>query len=101
MEAVVGLMQMTNQYLNASAFWKSSERKDQHRVVGTAAEALRVMSILLYPIIPRYSETVMRYFKVRPEERRLERCKIKADAVVRYDPKATDTLFIKKLKHNL
>ncbi len=99
---VIGLVQLTNQYLNASEFWKQKNKQDQYQIIGTASQALRVISILMYPIIPQYAQTLLRYFKVNEAERRLENCKITAEkeVVVKYDPEVRGELFIRKLKHS-
>ena len=92
---------MTNQYLNVSKFWKTTNKNEQYAVIGTASEALRVISILLYPIIPRYSEIVMKYFKMDNKERSLERCKIenKKEVVLNYDQNIRNDLFIRRIKN--
>ena len=98
--SVVALIQLTNQYLNSSKFWKLQSKQEQHGAIGLACEALRVISILLYPIIPRYSETLMGYFRVPQAERNLDYCKISSNTIVKYDPSITPNLFVKKLKHS-
>ena len=99
--SIIDLMQMTNQYLNTSKFWTIEDKKQQRRVIGTAAEALKVISILLYPVTPNYAETLLKYFKVTDNERRLENCRIEIDkeVILKYDPKIRDKLFIRKLTH--
>lgn len=100
-KSIIELIQMTNQYLNASKFWKVEDKREQYRIVGTAAEALRVISILLYPVTPGYAETLLRYFQVPDSEKRLENCRIEMDKEVtlKYDPKMRSRLFIPKLSH--
>ena len=88
--SIINLVQLTNQYLNASQFWKI-----------TNVSELRVISIFMYPVIPRYDEVLLKYFKVGEKDRRLENCKIEEskETVVKYDVKMKDELFIRKLKH--
>ena len=99
--SIINLVQLTNQYLNASQFWKITNVSEQHQIIGTATEALRVISIFMYPVIPRYAEVLLKYFKVGEKDRRLENCKIEEskETVVKYDVKMKDELFIRKLKH--
>jgi methionyl-tRNA synthetase len=97
-QTIIGMIQMTNQYLNASEFWNIKDKQEQYKVIGTASEALKVISILLYPIIPSYAEHLLKYFKVK--DITLDKCKIEENIEIKYDHSVKDKLFISKLQYN-
>jgi len=100
LQTIIGMIQMTNQYLNGSEFWNVKDKQEQYKVIGTASEALRVISILLYPVIPSYAEHLLKYFKVK--DARLDQCKIEESKSIeiKYDHSVKDKLFIRKLQYN-
>eukprot|EP00826_Nyctotherus_ovalis_P035865 TRINITY_DN3118_c0_g2_i2.p1 TRINITY_DN3118_c0_g2~~TRINITY_DN3118_c0_g2_i2.p1 ORF type:complete len:213 (-),score=60.24 TRINITY_DN3118_c0_g2_i2:122-760(-) len=100
LQTVIGLIQQTNQYLNASEFWTAKNKQEQHTIIATASEALRVISVLLYPVVPSYSELLLKYFRVQEKDRVLDKCRIEAgrSVEIRYDWSVRDKLFMRKLR---
>jgi len=98
---ILSLIHLVNQYINNSEFWKKQNRDEQLQIIGIAAESLKILSILLYPIIPKYSETLFKYFGLSKKDVVLENCKLKFDndTILKYKREFKNELFIRKLKH--
>lgn len=83
---IYALLSATNRYVTDTAPWKLSKEMDKPGtriardwVIFSCAEAVRIASILLQPIIPSKATRLLDEIKVRPERRTLEWAKYGAD----------------------
>jgi methionyl-tRNA synthetase len=64
------LVEQTNKYIEESAPWKLAKDPGQQDQLGTVlyttAEALRILSLFLYPFIPQTCENIARQLGIRP-----------------------------------
>ncbi len=102
-EAIILLMQSANRYINETEFWNMKNQEEAETVVVTLCEALRSMAVLMWPVMPRYSEKLFGLFgtkAVGPNGTTLKDCKIelRKDRPVKLNMQAKKNVFIKRIK---
>ena len=69
-ENTIGIFRLVNKFLEDKAPWKTI--KEDKNIAGTtiylSAEALRIGTVLLYPIIPQKSEQILNALKCSPKD---------------------------------
>ena len=69
-ENTIGIFRLVNKFLEDKAPWKTI--KEDKNIAGTtiylSAEALRIGTVLLYPVIPKKSEQILNALKCSPKD---------------------------------
>ncbi|MBI2148120.1 methionine--tRNA ligase [Candidatus Woesearchaeota archaeon] len=83
--AIMGFVQDCNSYINDNAPWQIEEKSKLNKILYNLTDAIRIISILIYPFMPSTSEKINKQLQIEKNQT-LEYCK----------PGLLKNLFIKK-----
>ncbi|MFZ3077824.1 MAG: methionine--tRNA ligase [Candidatus Aenigmatarchaeota archaeon] len=99
LEAIFSLSSDANRYINETEPWKITEKEKLNEVLYNTLEAIRIISVLLYPFMPQTAERIAEQLGVKKDfsEKQLKWGLLKAGTKT----KRGDVLFRKVMKVNL